>query len=207
MRNVAILIFNDVEVLDFCGPFEVFSVAGGHGEDNTFRVFTVAEDRRPVWTRGGMSINPAFSLEECPTPHIMLVPGGRGTRREKDNPLLLKWIRQRSESAELILSVCTGSLILANAGLLEGLAATTHHSTLDLLRDLAPHSRIYADRRFVDNGRIITSAGISAGIDMSLHVVARLLGQAKAEETARDMEYEWCGASAAAGGDGRVAVG
>lgn len=207
MRNVAILIFNDVEVLDFSGPFEVFSVAGGHGEDNTFRVFTVAEDRRPIWARGGLAVNPAFSLEDCPTPHIMVVPGGRGTHREKDNPLLLKWIRQRSESAELILSVCTGSLILANAGLLEGLAATTHHTTLDLLRDLAPHSRIYSDRRFVDNGRIITSAGISAGIDMSLHVVARLLGQAKAEETAHHMEYEWCEASQTTSGDAQAARG
>ena len=191
MRNVAVVIFNDVEVLDFCGPFEVFSVAGGHGQDGVFQVYTVAEIKRPICTRGGLSVNPAYTLEDCPAADIVVVPGGRGARREKDNPILLQWIRRMSDSAEIILSVCSGSLVLASAGLLEGLAATTHRNTMELLHELAPHSRICPDQRLVDNGRVITSAGIAAGIDAALHIVARLLGQAKAEATAWHMEYNW----------------
>ncbi len=109
------------------------------------------------------------------------------------NPALIEWIRQASEKAELILSVCTGALLLAKAGLLDGLEATTHHGAIDLLRATAPQTTVHTDRRFVDNGRVICSAGIAAGIDMSLHVVGRLLGQEVAEKTAKQMEYPWSG--------------
>lgn len=107
------------------------------------------------------------------------------------NSVVIDWIRQVSEGAELVLSVCTGALLLARAGLLDGLEATTHHGAIDLLRQTAPNTLIHADRRFVDNGRVICSAGIAAGIDMSLHLVSRLLGQEVAEKTARQMEYPW----------------
>jgi transcriptional regulator GlxA family with amidase domain len=108
-----------------------------------------------------------------------------------NNSFLIDWIRQTALTAELVLSVCTGALLLARAGLLEGLVATTHHAALDLLRQTAPHTKVISDQRFVDNGKIILSAGIAAGIDMSLHVVSRLLGEEEAAATANYLEYEW----------------
>jgi transcriptional regulator GlxA family with amidase domain len=190
-RNVAILLFDDVEVLDFCGPFEVFSVANRFTESPAFHVLTVAEKAGPVVTRGGLSVNPHHRLPDCPRPKMLLVPGGQGTRKGMHNPVLIDWIRQASSEAELVLSVCTGALLLAKAGLLDGLEATTHHGTIDLLREVAPKTTVLADRRFRDNGRVVCSAGIAAGIDMSLHVVARLLGREVAEKTGRQMEYPW----------------
>jgi transcriptional regulator GlxA family with amidase domain len=188
-RNLAILIFEDVEVLDFCGPFEVFSVANYFTDSPAFHVFTAAEKLGPVLTRGGLSVNPHRCLADCPRPDLLLVPGGQGTRREMHNAVLTDWIKARSLEAELVLSVCTGALLLAKAGLLDGLEATTHHVAIDLLRQTAPKTTVHADRRFVDNGRVVCSAGIAAGIDMSLHVVARLLGREVAEKTAQQMEY------------------
>ena len=188
-RNLAILIFEDVEVLDFCGPFEVFSVANRFADPPAFRVFTVAEKPGPVLTRGGLSVNPHHRLADCPRPDLLLVPGGQGTRREMHNAALIEWIRYRSQEAELVLSVCTGALLLAKAALLDGLKATTHHGAIELLREVAPNTTVHADRRFVDNGRVICSAGIAAGIDMSLHVVGRLLGPEVADKAARQMEY------------------
>jgi putative intracellular protease/amidase len=190
-EDLAILIFDDVEVLDFCGPFEVFSVANRFTEPPAFTVLTVAENASPVVTRGGLSVNPHRRLADCPQPDVLLVPGGQGTRKEMHNPALIDWIRQASTKAELVLSVCTGALLLAKAGLLDGLEATTHHGAIDLLRHTAPKTTVHADSRFVDNGRVVCSAGIAAGIDMSLHVVSRLLGQEVAVNTARQMEYPW----------------
>ncbi len=194
-RTLAILIFDHVEVLDFCGPFEVFSVASRFTHPPAFAVLAVAESADPVVTRGGLSVNPHQRLADCPQPDVLLVPGGQGTRKEIRNVALIDWIRQASTKAELVLSVCTGALLLAKAGLLDGLEATTHHGAIDLLRQTAPTTEVHADRRLVDNGRVICSAGIAAGIDMSLHVVRRLLGQEIAVKTARQMEYPWSGES------------
>lgn len=130
-------------------------------------------------------------LETCPQPDILLIPGGYGTRQQMHNQTLTSWIKEYSKQAELTLSVCTGALLLAKAGLLENLAATTHHLAIDLLQQIAPNTEIRANERFVDNGKIILSAGISAGIDMSLYVVAKLLGKEQAIETAEYMEYDW----------------
>jgi transcriptional regulator GlxA family with amidase domain len=126
----------------------------------------------------------------APRADIVLVPGGFGTRREMHNAALLDWVRRANSDAELLLSVCSGSLILGAAGLLDGLDATTHFAALEELRTAAPACRVRRDLRYVDAGRVITSAGVSAGIDMALHVVARLLGDDVAQETARYMEYE-----------------
>jgi transcriptional regulator GlxA family with amidase domain len=189
-RNLAILIFADVEVLDFCGPFEVFSLANRFIEPAAFNVFTIAE-KSPVIARNGLSVNPHCRLADCPQPDILLVPGGQGTRAEIHNTALIEWIERTAKTAELVLSVCTGALLLAKAGFLEGLEATTHHGAIDLLRGLAPNTTVHSDRRFVDNGRVICSAGIAAGIDMSLHVVGKLLGVEVARQTARQMEYPW----------------
>ena len=192
-RVVAIPIFDDVEVLDFCGPFEVFSVASRFTDPPAFSVLLVAEKDGPVLTRGGMSVNAHHRLADCPRPDILLVPGGQGTRKEMHNPALVEWVGRAAGEAELVLSVCTGALVLATAGLLDGLEATTHHGAIDLLRQTAPNATVHADRRFVDNGRVVCSAGIAAGVDMSLHVVGRLLGEEVAGKTARQMEYPWAG--------------
>ncbi|MBI5585664.1 MAG: DJ-1/PfpI family protein [Deltaproteobacteria bacterium] len=195
-RKVAILIFDDVEVLDFCGPFEVFSVTGLLTPPPPFSVYTVAETAGPITARNGLSVNPRYTTRECPAPDILLIPGGMGTRREIHNRALTDWIARRAEQVELILSVCTGALLLAKAGLLDGLEATTHHGALDLLRQHTPRTKISPEKRFIDNGKVIVSAGISAGIDMSLYVVGRLLGEDEALQTARYMEYDWKGIEA-----------
>lgn len=190
-RNVAVIIFDEVEVLDFCGPFEVFSVTGQRDGSNPFNVYTVAQHHQLILARNALSVKPHFDFNDCPAPDIVVVPGGFGTRKEMNNPVLLEWIREVNQKAELILSVCTGALILAKAGLLDGLSATTHHGAVDLLKEVAPKTRVDTSKRFIDNGRIILSAGISAGLDMSLHVVEKLLGKAQAVETAQYMEYRW----------------
>ncbi|AFZ08844.1 ThiJ/PfpI domain-containing protein [Oscillatoria nigro-viridis PCC 7112] len=190
-RNVAILMFDDVEVLDFAGPFEVFSVTSELSKgDRPFAVSTVAEHPGAVSARNGLSVNPDCTISDCPPPDILIVPGGQGTRKLINNSEVINWIKDCAPTAKLVLSVCTGSLLLAKAGLLEGLAATTHHRALDLLKKLAPNTTIIENQRFVDNGKIITSGGIAAGIDMSLHVVGKLLGTAQAEQTAEHMEYK-----------------
>lgn len=190
-RNVAILIFDDVEVLDFAGPFEMFAVTGARDAERPFNVYTVAEKAGPVTARNGLSINPAYTIDTCPTPDLIVVPGGRGTRREMHNAVLLDWIRAHAARGELTLSVCTGALLLAKSGLLDGLAATTHRSAFGELRAAAPNTTIHEDRRVVDNGQIVLSAGVSAGIDMALHVIARLLGEDVAQQTASYTEYDY----------------
>jgi transcriptional regulator GlxA family with amidase domain len=190
-RTVVTLVFDDAEVLDFCGPFEVFSVAGRDQDPRPFRVVLAAERRGPVRARNGLSVNPDCTLADCPRPDVLLVPGGQGTRKLMHHAAVVNWVRDRAAEAELLLSVCTGALILAQAGLLDGLEATTHHGALDLLRKTTPGVLVREGVRFVDNGPVITSGGIAAGIDMSLHVVGRLLGTEVAAETARYMEYPW----------------
>jgi transcriptional regulator GlxA family with amidase domain len=198
MRQVAIAIFDEVEVLDFAGPFEVFGVCGRRSGPVPFEVYTIAEGPRPVIARNGLSVNPMRVFDDASArADIVLVPGGFGTRREMRNPAMLQWVRRAAADAELVLSVCTGALILGSAGLLDGLEATTHFGAYDELQAAAPSCVVRRDMRYVDSGRIITSAGVSAGIDMSLHVVARLLGDDAARETARYMEYEGTLGSAA----------
>jgi transcriptional regulator GlxA family with amidase domain len=189
-RSVCIVLFDDVEVLDFCGPFEVFAVTGGREGRKPFEVCTVAENKKPIAARGGLSINPSHSFATCVRPDLLLVPGGMGTRREINNPTMLRWLEERASEAELVLSVCSGALLLAKIGLLDGLTATTHHGAIDELRAVSSGITIDGSKRFIDNGRVVVSGGISAGIDMSLHVVARLLGKEQAMETANYMEYE-----------------
>src|SRR5262249_35914841 len=161
--NLAILVFADAEVLDFCGPFEVFSVANRFVEPAAFNVFTVANRLEPVFARGGLSINPKYQFADCPRPHVSLFPCGQGTRTEMHKRLLICLIRETVIACEVALSVCTGALLLAKAGLLDGLETTTHHGSIDLLQQLAPTATVHSDRRFVDNGRVICSAGIAAG--------------------------------------------
>lgn len=190
-KNVAILMFNDVEVLDFAGPFEVFSVTSQLNNNELFNVYLVAETLNPIQARNGLSINPDFTLSNCPTPNILIIPGGIGSRVTMNQPNILNWVQFQAEQAELVLSICTGSLILAKAGLLDGLVATTHHQALDLLKEIAPQTTIVNNQRFVDNGKILTAGGISAGIDLSLYVITRLFGEEQTLKTAQHMEYDW----------------
>ena len=190
-RSVGIFIFDDVEVLDFCGPFEVFSVTGHQIEPGAFKVFTVSQKAEPLLARNGLRVTSDFSFENAPPCDLLIIPGGQGTRPLMHDDAVLAWINQRAASAELVLSVCTGALLLAKCGLLTGLSATTHHGAIDLLREVAPGTTVRDDVRWVDNGRIITSGGIAAGIDMSFHVVDRLLGREIATKTARYIEYPW----------------
>lgn len=191
-RNVAILVFDAVEVLDFCGPLEVFGATGPRDSAaRPFFVYTVAEQAGPVMARHNLSVNPTFTIADCPQPDILLIPGGRGTRSLVHHERLLNWIKEQAEQVELLLSVCTGALLLAKVGLLEGLSATTHFAAFEELRALAPHTTLCPDKRYVDNGRIVLSAGVSAGIDMALYVVGRLLGEERANETARYIQYDY----------------
>ncbi len=190
-RQVAILVFDEVEVLDFAGPFEVFSVTGWQNEVKPFQVSLVGDKPGHILARNGMSINPEHTIQSLPTPDILIVPGGFGTRRLMNDQSILDWLRELQPKLELLLSVCTGSLVLAKAGLLDGKPATTHHLRFDLLQECAPKCTVETQQRVVDTGKIVTSGGIAAGIDMSFHVVARLLGDQFALETAQYMEYPW----------------
>ena len=194
--QVAIFIFPEVEVLDFAGPFEVFSrtrlapgIESRRIEDTApFRVFTVAADPGPVTATGGLVVVPAFDFESAPPADILVIPGGFGTRALLQSEATLEWIRRSAARARHVTSVCTGALLLAQAGLLAGRRATTHWGALDLLATLDPSITVERSHRFVEDG-IVTSAGVSAGIDMALALVRRLYGTAVAEETARYMEY------------------
>jgi len=191
MRNIAILVFDEVEVLDFCGPFEVFSVTDELNDHDLFKVYTLARRKRRIRARNGLKILPDYSIRSAPAPDILLIPGGEGTRRLMRDNRLLSWIQRLAAGTELILTVCTGSLVLAKAGLLDGLKATTHHEVIPLLRETAPLAEVVVDRRFIDNGSVIVSGGISAGIDMCLYVVEKLHGEEVARRTAVYMEYPW----------------
>jgi transcriptional regulator GlxA family with amidase domain len=186
-----VLLFDNVEVMDFAGPLEVLGVAGQREGKHLFDVFTVALPSRPILARNNLSINPDYSFQDCPNPDILVVPGGFGTRREKHNPAVLDFIRHQSGQAERVLSVCSGALLLAKAGLLARLHGTTHRGALAELQEDEKTMTIHSTARVVDNGKIILSAGISAGIDAALYLVGELHGQDQAAETASYMEYDW----------------
>jgi len=184
-RNVAIVVYDQVEALDFAGPLEVFTAAG----NGAFRVFTVAPTHATVLSQGVLTVKPDFSVEDSPAPDILVLPGGnsRGFSRHQNG---MDWVRNVAAKNEISMSVCSGAFILAGLGLLDGLPATTHWGALPGLRRGFPKVQVKTGVRFVDNGRIITTAGVSAGIDGALHVVQRLLGDDAAWQTARYMQYE-----------------
>src|SRR5262245_30881385 len=167
-RRVAMLMFDNVEVMDFAGPFEVFGISGQREGKNLFDVYTVARDSKPVMARNNLSVNPHYNFRDCPNADILVVPGGPGARREMHNPSVLEFIKEHTERAERVLSVCTGALILAKAGLLHGLHVTTHHGAHADLSTDAPTAEVLKNARVVD----VLSAGISAGIDATLYIVA-----------------------------------
>lgn len=188
-RNVAVLVYEKVDGLDFSGPFEVFAAASNWGKD--FYVYTVSETLEPINTVSDFKILPKYDISSCPTPHILIVPGGVGARTEMNNENLTSWIYKMAGTAEQVISVCTGALLLAKANLLEGLKITTNRRAIDLLRQAAPeNSEMIENVRFVDNGKIVMSAGVSAGMDASLYVVSKLIDEKRAQEAADILEYE-----------------
>jgi putative intracellular protease/amidase/YHS domain-containing protein len=182
-RKVAILVFEGVQIIDYTGPYEVFGQA-------RYDVFTVAENPQALTTSMGMTIVPTCTFADCPRPDIVVLPGG-SVRRHLDSPAVLRWVKQSAEPATCVLSVCNGAFFLARAGLLDGLTATTFHGLLDDLQKEAPGCRVVCDRRFVDNGKIVTAAGLSSGIDGALHVIEKLEGKGQAQQTALGLEYNW----------------
>ena len=193
-RKVGILVFPEVEVLDFCGPFEVFSVTRLDEErrrldPSPYEVLIIAENPGVVVATGRLKVIPDHVLEDCPPLDVLVVPGGWGTRREMKNDRLIAWIAERGQQVTTLTSVCTGSLLLGKAGLLDCRRATTHWRVLEEMRGLFPAVNVIDDQHVVEEGNLITSAGISAGIDMALQVIARHHGDAVARATARYMEY------------------
>lgn len=188
--SVGIFLFNEVEVLDFAGPFEVFSVTEVN-EEKTFTVYTVSENGEMITARNGLKVQPDYSIENLPPVDILIIPGGLGARKyEIKNEIIIKWIRQQMKEVKLMTSVCTGALLLAKAGLLEGLKATTHWASIEKFKNEFQNVEVIENVKFVDEGHIITSAGISAGINMAFHIVKNLLGVHVAEDTAKRMEYD-----------------
>lgn len=190
VRNVAIFLFEDVEVLDFAGPFEVFAVSRDPDGERLFNVYTVSMDGKTISARNGLSINPTYSIADMPQPDILVIPGGRGTRPLVGNESIRQFIQTQQPQVEHLLSVCTGALLLADAGVLKHQSATTYHTEVDTLRKIDSSITPKPGERWVDNGQIVTSAGVSAGIDMSLYVISKLYDQDTANHTAQHMEYE-----------------
>lgn len=189
-KTVGIFLFNEVEVLDFAGPFEVFSVTEVD-EEKPFNVVTISQDGEPIKARNGLRVLPDYHFDNHPTLDIVVILGGYGARKiEINNEMTLDWIKKQSGVVPYTTSVCTGAFLLAKVGLLDGKSATTHFASLDLLEETFPSIEVKRGTKFVDEGRIITSAGISAGIEMSLHLVGKLVGKQVAEQTAQHMEYD-----------------
>jgi transcriptional regulator GlxA family with amidase domain len=194
--NAGIFIFDGLEVLDFAGPFEVFSrtrlqpgTASRRSDDTApFEVFTIAATREVVRATGGLSILPQYDFATAPRVDLLVIPGGFGTRVLLEDTETLDWIRRTAAAARTVTSVCTGSLLLARAGLLAGRRATTHWGAYDLLAGLDPTVTVDREARVVTDG-IVSSAGVAAGIDMAFAVVETLCGRAVADETAKYIEY------------------
>lgn len=192
MYNVGIFLFNDIELLDFAGPYEVFSVTSELNDYKLFKVFTVSEGGAGIRSVNGLKATPDYSFDNHPPIDILVVPGGVGTKAEIVKKPVLDWVSRACESSRITMSVCSGARILGALGLLDGLQSVTHHEVIEHLAQIAPKTIIRPDERFIDNGKIMTSGGISAGIDLSLHVVGKLYNKAIAAKTIKYMEYgDW----------------
>ncbi len=195
-RYVGIYLYDQVEVLDFAGPFEVFNTASRLVQRSQpegelpFSIFTLSLDGKPIQARGGLQVQPHYGIADHPAIDLLLIPGGV-IDPELERPALIEWLRRTAADAELTASVCTGAFLLAKAGLLDGKRATTHWEDIAELRAIFPQLDVQEEVRWVVDGRLITSAGISAGIDMSLQLVAQLAGEELAQRTARQMDYRW----------------
>jgi putative intracellular protease/amidase len=194
--NVAILIFDGVQIIDFTGPYEAL------GAGPRRNVYTVAEKPDVITTAMGMRVAPNYTFANQPKPDIIVVPGGgntgepaartpRGVGAQLNNEAVIRWIRESAAQAKFVMSVCNGAFLLAKAGLLDGLSATTTAGYIDYLAEVAPKTKVVYDKRFVDNGKIITTGGLSAGIDGAMRLIEKLDGRGAAIQTALGIEYDW----------------
>jgi putative intracellular protease/amidase/YHS domain-containing protein len=181
--QVAIVLFEGVQIIDYTGPYEVLGQAG-------FGVYTVAKTNAPLTTSMGMRVTPDFSFADAPPADLLVIPGG-GVESIQEDPAAIDWLRARATAARHVLTVCNGAFLLARTGLLDGLEATTFYGLIPELREAAPRTRVVTDRRYVDNGKIVTTAGLSSGIDGALHMIEKLRGQGAAQQVALNMEYDW----------------
>ncbi len=196
VKTVGILIFNDVEVLDVAGPFEVFSMTRldedkRYETTSPFRVVLLSEKKAPVVAIGGLKLIPDFTFDDCPSLDLFVIPGGWGTRREVDNPVLIQKISKLSAKSSLTASICTGSSLIGRAGLLDGKKATTHWRAYNFLRESAPKAQVQENVIFTTDGSIFTSAGVASGIRLSLYLVSRFFGAQVGKKTARFLEFSY----------------
>ena len=193
---VGILLYDEVEILDFAGPFQVFTTAtrvytrAYPDSPKLFNIMTIAVDSQPVLARGGLQVLPSHTFDNPAHLDVLIVPGGVHTA-QLERRSVIEWIARKASETTITASVCTGAFLLAKAGLLDGKSVTTHWEDIQDLRKMFPNILLRENQRWVDEGRIVTSAGISAGIDMSLYLVARLADHELAVKTARQMEYDW----------------
>ena len=188
--NIGVALFDGAEELDWAGPWEVLAAWAGQWPDDGVHVFTLAREDRPVTCAKGLRVLPDETWESAPPLDVLVYPGGMGTRRDLQDEAVLDWIRGLAAGDTMIASVCTGSLVLAAAGLLDGKSATTHWGSLEVLPTLGHDIEVRPEVRFVDNGSVLTAAGVSAGIDMALHLVARLQSTERAREVRRYIQYD-----------------
>ena len=184
--RLAAVLFEGFETLDVFGPLQIF----GNAPD-VFEIFTVAPASGPVRSRQGQRVVAEYDLHSCPEPEALLVPGGWGTRELVDDEHFIEWLGARGREASLTMSVCTGAALIARAGLLDGKRATTNKLAFDWVRSHGPEVEWQTHARWIDEGEVVTSAGVSAGIDMALSVIARLVGEDRARLLADLAEYEW----------------
>ncbi|MEM1260586.1 MAG: DJ-1/PfpI family protein [Bacteroidota bacterium] len=189
-KNVGIFIFDDAEVLDFAGPFEVFSITSELNNHELFDVFILGETLSPVAAVNGLSVNPTYDVVNCPPIDILILSGGSGTRQQMTNTKVLNWISKTHRNTEYTLSICSGSRLLGVLGLLDHQPYCTHHQVYDHMAEIVPTGIPKKDKRYVNFGKTYTSGGISAGIDLSFHLVELLHGKQMAENTAAYMEYD-----------------
>ena len=187
--NIGVALFDGAEELDWAGPWEVLAAWAQQFPDDGVRVFTLARENRTITCAKGLRVLPDETWETAPAMDVLVYPGGRGTRAELADEAVLDWIRGIADSG-VVASVCTGSLVLAAAGLLDGRPATTHWGSLETLPVLGRDIEVRPDDRFVDTGEVITAAGVSAGIDMALHLVVRLHSPERAREVRRYIQYD-----------------
>jgi transcriptional regulator GlxA family with amidase domain len=192
MLNVGVFLFNNVELLDFAGPYEVFSVTSELNDYQLFTTFTITPYGDEIKTVNGLKVIPDYSFDNHPAMDILIIPGGVGTKEAMNKPAVLEWLQRNYETAKITFSVCSGARLLGKLGLLDNLESITHHEVIPHLQEIAPQTIINRAQRFVDNGKVMTSAGISAGIDLSLYVVEKLCGIEVKNKTMVYMEYgDW----------------
>ena len=191
MKKVGIYVFDGVEVLDFAGPFEVFSRANFNGE-KLFNAFTIGKTREVITTYNNLKLIPEKSFSDNLNLDVLILPGGNGIQKhELQIPNTLEWIKAQSKQVPIVASVCTGALLLGAIGILDNKKATTHHEHLEELKSLSPSVELVENAPFVDQGNVLTSAGIATGIDLSLHIVSRLFGEAAAKQTAKTIAFKY----------------